>query len=452
VANPRPGDVLQLRIDTPAFGGFGVARHEGIVVFVRFAYPGESVLAKVVERKKTLLFAETVEVLEASPNRRKPPCPSYGLCGGCSCQEIDYEAQFALKVEVVEDCMRHIGKIADFPEPELIRADREFGYRNKMELSFGEDDGGIFLGQHIRGRFNKLITAERCLLMPEVGRDIATSVSEAARSAGLEAYNNYRDCGLLRHLTLRFSETDGGVIAGITARSPEIDRIRTLLEPARDRFTELVGSSMVLNERVGDTAKGEVTNLFGRSYIEEEMLGLRFQISLESFFQTNTRMARVFYSKILDFAGEAPNCVAFDLFSGTGTIAQILSRRFAMVVAIENVERAVHDARISAENNDISNVEFIFGSVEKQLAGAIGKYRPELVVLDPPRSGIAKSSLEKIIECRPKAIVYASCNPTTLARDLAMLTESYIISRAAIVDMFPQTYHIESIVRLDGKD
>ncbi|MCK5832747.1 23S rRNA (uracil(1939)-C(5))-methyltransferase RlmD [bacterium] len=446
---PKLGEKIEVKIESPAFGGFGVARHDGIVIFVRYAYPGEVVIAEITKRKKTALFADQVDVIEASQYRKKPPCEVFGICGGCSLQDLDFEAQFSLKVEVVEDCLRHIGKLQDLPEIEEIKADSEFRYRNKMELSFGESNGNIFLGQHIRGRFDRLVPAEKCLLMLPIGNQIATHISMEANRLGLEVYNSYQNTGQLRHLTLRFSETEGKVLAGVTVKKPELNDIKLLMDSAHKAFPELAGSFAVVNSSTGDTAKGEVIPLFGIDHIEEEMLGLRFKISMASFFQTNTRMARMFYNKILEFAETTQNGIAFDLFSGTGTITQLLSKKFEKVIAIENVEQAVIDARISAINNGINNTSFIFGSVEKQLPKIVLEFSPELVVLDPPRSGVAKKILNKIIECQPNTIVYASCNPSTLARDLSILSKAYSISRLAIVDMFPQTYHIESIVRLE---
>jgi len=448
---PKIGEELELSIETPAFGGFGIARHDGVVVFVRYAYPGERVIARIVKRKKTAMFADAVSILEPISSRRPASCEVYTICGGCSCQDIDYDEQFAIKLNVVKDCLEHIGGFTDYPDPETIHADREFGYRNKMELSFGEDGGEVFLGQHVRGRFDRLVRAENCALMPEVGRRFAREIARRATVAGLAIYNQYRDEGFLRHLTLRFSETTGDFLAGITLRRRELEALRPIFDGLSDEFPQLVGASAVVNQSTGDTAKGEVVPMFGKSFIEEDMLGLRFRISLESFFQTNTRMARIFYNKILDFAEADTGLTAFDLFSGTGTIAQILSTKFKRVIAIESVERAVADARFSADLNDIANIEFIFGSVEKELSNAIRSASPELVVLDPPRSGIAKKSLDKILEAEPRAIIYASCNPSTLARDLGLLAPKYSISRMAIIDMFPQTHHIETLIRLDAR-
>ena len=446
MAKPKIGEEIELQIDSPAFGGYGIARHEGIVVFVRYAYPGERVIARITKRKRTTIFAEQVAVLEASPARRKPPCPAFGKCGGCAMQDIEYEEQFKIKIDIVKDCLEYIGKLHDLPDFELIPADREFRYRNKMELSFGMGETGMFLGLHVRGRFDRLVPARDCLIMPDYALQIVSVVEEAVNSMGLDIYNQYSDDGLLRHLSMRFSETEGKCLLGLTMRFDEPAIAIDVFQYVAERCDRVAGVAMVINSTTGDTAQGEKVHLFGSDFIGEEMLGLHFRISLESFFQTNTRMARLFYSKIADFAGDG--ALAFDLFSGTGTISQILSPNFTNIVAIESVERAVKDARISAERNGISNTEFIHGKVENELSEALSSASPDVVVFDPPRNGVPKRSLEAIIATGPKRIVYASCNPSTLARDLNMLDALYSIDRIAIVDMFPQTHHIETIVRL----
>ena len=451
MSEPRPGDILELDIKSVVYGGFGLAYHGRIVVFVRRAYPGEVVKAKIYRRRRTALFADAVEILRESEFRRDAPCPVFGECGGCAWQDLDPEKQFEYKRDSVVESLERIGGLENIPEPEEIRAEREFHYRNKMELSFGEGPDGPFIGQHRRGHYNELVPAADCLLMPECGANIARSVENSARKLALRAHDRDSDSGLLRHLILRFSETEGSALIGLTLREPDPAAAETIITSAMEENPELAGGFMVVNDTTGDSAFGEVTHIAGAEYIEEDILGLRFRISLQSFFQTNTAMARKFYSSVADFAGDVRGAV-FDLYSGTGTIAQILAGRAKKVFALEESSSAVRDGIESARRNGVENVEFIRGRVKKGLPPLLEEISPELVVFDPPRAGVGKKSLKRILENPPPAIVYASCNPTTLARDIEILGERYRLARLAVVDMFPQTHHIESVTRLKRRD
>jgi len=450
MAKPSYGDIFDLSIDGIAFGGFGVAHENGNTFFVRMGYPPEKVRAKVFKRKRGVTFAEAIEVLEPAAFRRLPPCPVFGQCGGCSWQDIHYDNQFDFKKTTVLDSFRRIGHLDNTPDPIEIHAKSEFRYRNKMELTFGEDDyGRTFLGQHLRGRYDRLVPTGECLLMPEEGNRIIRAVEKAAIDSGLRPYNSRNDSGVLRNLMLRFSHTHGDYLAIVTVRKPIPRAVQDILEAAAKAAPLMSGGAMIVNQRTGGSSQGELEPMMGKGYITEEMLGIEFIISPTSFFQTNTVMAREFYGHIIDFAELAGDETVLDLYCGTGTIAQFFAKKAAHVIGLESVASAVEDGRKSAERNGISNVEFIAGTVEKTLSNIFDRYSPDILVMDPPRSGVSKKSLIEIMEQKPPVIIYASCNPTTLARDIEILSPLYSFDKLAIVDMFPQTYHIESITRLN---
>ncbi len=443
---------FDIEIERMVFGGYGLGHFDGKAVFVARAYPGEKARVRVFKRKKGVLFAEPIEILKPSPHRRKAPCESFGKCGGCAHQDIEYDIQYEYKVEIVLDALTRLGHLKNIPVPEQIPAENEFRYRNKMEFAFSRDNNGqIFMGQHMRGRFNRFVPAEKCLLMPEIGTEILDILKSTSEEMGLDIYDNRNDTGLLRYAPLRFSHTDGDYICSVTTRHSRPESISKLLDSVDKRVPGMSAGVMVVNERTGDTAVGEPRLLAGKGFIEEEIEGIRFRISPQSFFQTNTEMARVFYRKIIEYAELSGDEKVLDLYCGTGTIARLVARNAGHVIGIDSVLSSIEDAEIGAARDGCRNTTFICNSVKKSLGTVFEDFTPRVVILDPPRGGIAKKTLTRIIEHAPPRIVYASCNPTTLARDLERLTEHYKFERLAIVDMFPQTYHIECVTRLEHR-
>jgi len=443
-------DIFEIDIDAMVFGGYGLGRVDGRVIFVSRAYPGERIKAKIYKKKRGTFFAEPVEILRSSEFRRKPSCPAFGACGGCAHQDIDYEKQFEYKLDVVLDAMSRIGGFDKTPAPELIPAETEFHYRNKMEFGFAKDvNGELFLGQHRRGRFDRFVPAENCMLMPTMGTEILESIKRKSLEMELEPYDIREDSGLLRYVPLRFSETNGDYICSITVRRKEPKLIGELLRHVQSEIPGMSAGVMIVNTRTGDTAQGDEYHLVGCGFIEEEIAGITFRISPSSFFQTNTVMARRFYDRIVEFAELTGEERVIDLYCGTGTIAQLVSSKAQRILGIESVEAAILDARESAERNGISNIEFVCDRVENAAKTVFDDFEPDVVILDPPRSGMAGKSLKRLLDYTPQALIYASCNPTTLARDLAILAEKYDFVRFAVIDMFPQTYHIECVTRLE---
>jgi 23S rRNA (uracil1939-C5)-methyltransferase len=443
---------IELKIDNIAFGGYGVGRIDGRVVFVQRAYPGEIVTARIYKKKQSILFAEPVQIIEPSEYRREAPCVVFGLCGGCSHQDIVYEKQFEYKTAIVHDALERIGGVAIPTEIDFIPAESEFHYRNKMEFGFAKDEAGtIFLGQHRKGRFDSFVPAENCLLMPKIGAQILSAIEKISLRMKLPIYDNRSDKGLLRYVPLRFSQTHGDYICSITVREKHAIEIETLLREVESEIPEMSAGVMIHNDRTGDTAFGEPYNLIGRGFIEEEIDGVIFRISPLSFFQTNTVMARKFYAKIVEYAAFNGDERVLDLFCGTGTITQLAAKRASKALGVESEESAVLDARESADRNCIANTEFICDRVENVSDRIFEEFAPDVVILDPPRGGISKKSLLRLLDYAPKSIVYASCNPTTLARDLEILSSRYKMDKLAIVDMFPQTYHVECVTHLSLK-
>jgi len=445
----KENEQFQLKIDNIAFGGYGVGRIDRRVFFVKGAYPGETAEIETIRVRRGLTYGRCINLLEKSPYRQEAPCDIFQDCGGCSWQDIDYEKQFEFKTLTVLDSLEHIGKLENLPEIEPIRAENEFRYRNKMEFTFGGEPGQIFAGLHRQGRYDMLIPARGCMLMPEVGNRIIESVEKSANRLGLSSYDPNQKNGLLRHLTMRFSETEGKYLAAITVFEPATMEIREIMEDLKQNVEGMAGGAMIVNTSPGDSAQGEIEPLIGEGYIYEDIHGIRFRISYNSFFQTNTVMARKLYSKIAEYAEIDSGQNVLDLYCGTGTIAQILAKDAGKVIGVELVPAAIDDARLSAERNEIHNVDFICGSVQKTMPQILLDNEVDTIVFDPPRAGIPKKTLKKVVDNPPRRIVYTSCNPTTLARDLKHLNKKYEIEKIAVVDMFPQTYHVETVVKLN---
>ncbi len=457
----KKGQELELEVERTAHGGPGVARVDGFVVFVRGGVPGDRVRARVFRKKKGYAEARAVEVLRASPDRVEPPCPYFGVCGGCQWQHAAYERQLAYKREHVRDAVERIGGLPGVPVRETLPSPSVFGYRNKMEFSFSERrwllpeelgredvEQGFALGLHVPGTFNKIIDVEACLLQAPEGNGILGAVREHVRRSGLPIYGIKSHQGFWRFCTLRRSVArDEWMVNLVTAEDrPEV------LEPlARDlsaRFPRIRTVIHSVNTRRAAIAVGEREHvLAGDGALEDAISGAVFRISAGSFFQTNTQGAERLYRVVADHAGLEGGETVLDLYSGTGTIPILLAGRASEVVGLEVAESAVADAARNCEANGVTNCRFIAGDVRETLAG-LG-VRGDVLVIDPPRAGMHQDVLAEVLERRCERVVYVSCNPATLARDLAGLGEAYDVAEIQPVDLFPHTYHVESVARLN---
>jgi 23S rRNA (uracil1939-C5)-methyltransferase len=437
------GDELELTVDSLAFGGAGVARRDGYVVFVRDAIPGDTVRAVVTKRKKAYAEARTVALLEAGPER----IDAIAAHPGAPWQVLPYERQVAIKAEQVGDALRRIGHLDGLELEPLVPAVEQWRYRNKLEYSFGtSDDGQLICGFHAAGSWERIEHVEDCLLASEAGNEARRAALQWCRERGLGAYDRRAQTGLLRNLVVREGRRTGELQVRIVTSDEPIDL---------DGLAAAVGADSVLWTRaldVGETTAGGVTEvLHGTEAIEEELGGLRLRISADAFFQTNTEMAERLYGLAAEYAGLQGWERVYDLFCGIGTIGLSLAPRAGEVWGLEIVEEAIADAIANARRNEIDNARFFAGDVRLALREMVATSgRPDVLVVDPPRAGLSAKIVRRIIEAAPTRIVYVSCNPTTLAPNAAQLVEAgYALRRVRPVDMFPQTPHIECVALLE---
>jgi 23S rRNA (uracil1939-C5)-methyltransferase len=443
---PDGGAQLELTIDDLAYGGNGVARHDGYVLFVSGAVPGDRVRAVVTKRKRHYGEARTLEVLDPSPQRVAPVADH----PGAPWQVPPYERQLAIKHHQVDDALRRIGHLDGFALEDIVPAQETWRYRNKAEFSFGTDeDGTLHLGFHPPGRWDLVAPMAECLLISQRADAARLAVLDWARAHGLSAHDRRSHLGLLRNLVVREGRRTGQL------------QVRLVTGPAPDdaldieALTAAVDAEGIFWTRTDQLAEttlgGETTLLSGVATLEEELCGLTFEISPEAFFQTNTEMAERLYA----LAGEAAALSGFervyDLFCGIGTIGLSLAPRAGEVWGVEIVQEAVADAINSASANEVRNARFFAGDVRTSMRELVEKAgRPDVVVVDPPRAGLSQKIVRRIIESGPKRLVYVSCNPTTLAPNAAQLAEAgYALRRVTPVDLFPQTPHIECVALLE---
>jgi len=442
---------LELRIESLAFGGNGVARLEGFVLFVRRGLPGDLVRARVTRVKRSHAEAEMVEVLEPGASRVEAPCPYFGDCGGCRFQDLAYEVQCESKAAQVRDALVRIAGIVEPPLEPIIPAEEIYGYRNKLEYSFSATPDGPALGFHRAGRWDELLPIERCLLTTELGNSIRAAVVEWAREEVLEAYDQKEHRGYLRHLVVREGRNTGqALVMLVTASDTPFDR--DFLVRSLTKFPEVRSIYWAVNEGSGETTNVPAELIWGEEAIEEELCGLNFRLRPNAFLQTNTLMAEKLYSLAGEYAGLTGDETVWDLYCGTGTIGLTLARQARSVWGIEISEESVACALENAERNSVGNIAFFAGNVGqviRELKERSGP--PDVVVVDPPRAGLAGKALRRLAETGAPRIVYVSCNPTTLAGDFKQLREQagYRLLRAQPVDMFPHTPHVETVALLE---
>jgi len=440
---PDKGAELELTVDGLAYGGAGVSRTGGYVVFVQGAVPGDRVRALLTKRKRHYGEARTLEVLEPSPDRI-PPVASHP---GAPWQVLPYERQLAVKQEQVDDALRRIGHLEGYVLDDIVPAVERWRYRNKAEFSFGADESGALqLGFHPPGRWWEVAPMDDCLLVSERAEGARRQVLDWARAHGLEAFDRREHRGLLRNLVIREGRRTGELQVRLVTAHGEIDTASLVAA------VECDGLFWTRTDALAETTAGGETDLLaGARKLIEEIGGLSFAISPEAFFQTNTEMAEQLYGVAAEFAGLTGFERVYDLFCGIGTIGLTLAPRAGEVWGLEVVESAVADAIASARRNEVTNARFFAGDVRLAMRELVEKAgRPDVVVVDPPRAGLSQKVVRRIIEANPKRVVYVSCNPTTLAPNAAQLVEAgYALRRVRPVDMFPQTPHIECVAVLD---
>jgi 23S rRNA (uracil1939-C5)-methyltransferase len=442
---PRSGDELELVIDRLAYGGSGVARTNGYVVFVRGAVPGDTVRARVTRSKRSYAEAETVELIVASPDRLEAASEH----PGAPWQVLPYELQLREKQAQVSDALQRIGGFEDPPVEEIVAAEQQTGYRNKLEYSFGssDDDDELVLGFHRRGRFDLIDDVGQDLLASERVDELREAVKRWCREQGLSAYDRRAHSGLLRNLVVREGRRTGQLQARLVTSPGDLD-VAALA-------ATLPASSLLWTRAasVAETTRdGETDVVTGTDWLEEELSGLRFRISPDAFFQTNTEMAERLYGIARELAGLSGRERVLDLYCGIGTIALSLALDAGEVWGVELVERAVADAIANARLNGIDNAHFFAGDVRTAMRPLLERSgHPDVVVVDPPRAGLSRKIVRRVLEAEAARIVYVSCNPTTLAPNAReMVDAGYRLRTIRPVDMFPQTPHIECVAVLEG--
>ena len=419
---------LELHIDSLAYGGNGVARLNGFVVFVRRGLPGDTVRARVTKVKRSHAEATAVEVVEPSAKRVEAPCAHYPACGGCRFQDLAYEAQLDAKQEQVREALRRIGGIAEPPVESIVPAEAQFFYRNKLEYSFTATPAGPALGFHKAGRWDEVLEIEKCWLTSDLGNAIRGAVRDWAREERLEAYDQREQTGYLRHLVVREGRNTGQVLVQlVTAAGERFDRDQ-LVETLR-RFPEVRSIHWAVNETPAEVTNLPTTLLWGEDAIEEQLCGLRFRVRPNAFLQTNTAMAERLYGIAGEFAALTGGETVYDLYCGIGTIGLSIASHALTVWGVEVSEESVACALENADLNGISNAAFFAGETADALAELRDRAGdPDVIVVDPPRAGL-------------------SCNPTRLAGNVKELAASwgYTLERVRPVDMFPHTPHVESV-------
>jgi len=455
--------VVDADITALAFGGKGIARVDGMAVFVAQAVPGDRARIEITRRKKSYAEGRVLELLAPSPDRVEPPCGHAGSCGGCAWQFLRYEKQIEYKRQHVVESIEHIAGLRGVVVHPAIPSPLTWGYRNKMEFTCSDRrwllpeemndpaaDRSFALGLHVPGTFDKVLDTQACLLQPPPGNEILACVREYIRSSSLPVYGLRSHQGFWRFVVLRNSAAYGRWMVNLVTASEDADALRPLGERLQQRFPEIDSVVNNVTARKAGIAVGEFERLVGgRPVIRDRIGRFEFEVSANSFFQTNTRAAERLYDTVARFARLTGAETVLDLYSGTGTIPIFIAERCREVVGIEIVASAVADARTNSGLNGIRNCRFIQGDICDVLAGV--ELRPDVAIIDPPRIGMAEEAVAHVLRLAPRRLVYVSCNPATLARDLARLNADYEIAEVQPCDMFPHTFHVEAVARLERR-
>jgi len=448
MAKPRRGDSLVLAVDDLAFGGEGVGRVDGYVVFVRGGVPGDRLRVKLVEARSRFGRAVIESVETPSPDRVEAPCAYFGRCGGCRLQHLSYPAQLAFKAKQVRDCLERIGGLGEFAMRPILAAPDQYGYRNKMEFTVAL---GPVIGLHQADRYDVVLDIERCWLQSDTMNRLLDELRREARARALSVYDQASGEGLLRFVSLREGRRTGEVMVNIVATTPDIEALGALAERLAARVPATASVVLNVNAKKASVAVGtEEHLLLGRDHIRESLGGLAFQVSANSFFQTNTAQAERLFAVVEEACALEGGETVLDLYSGTGAISLLLARRCRRVYGVEVAAAAVADAVRNARENGIENCTFLSGEVRHVLPTLMRDgVSAEVVVADPPRAGFHPKALLALAALAPARLVYVSCNPATLARDLGdLVRQGYRLEWVQPVDMFPQTPHIEAVARL----
>ena len=457
----------KVRITDIGAEGNALARVDSLVVFVPMLIPGDVVDIRVIKRRKKYLEGRVVKFHEYSADRIDPRCSHFGVCGGCKWQHLPYHLQLKYKENQVKDNLTRIGKV-ELPETDhIIGSSEEFLYRNKLEFTFSNkrwltreevDSGTNFekedaLGFHIPGLFDKVLDIKKCHLQPEPSNSIRNAVREYACKNNLQFFDLREQKGFLRNLVIRNS-LEGNVMVITVFFHDDVEKRTGLLDFIGSEFPQVTSLLYVINSKRNDSLNDQNPMLYkGDNHLVEEMDGLKFRIGPKSFYQTNTKQALKLYRVVKDFAGLSGKEIVYDLYTGTGTIANFIAGSAGKVIGIEYVDEAINDAKINSEINYIRNTYFFTGDIKDVLSEQFFKDngKPDVIITDPPRAGMHEDVVRTLATAAPDKIIYVSCNPSTQARDILLLSEAYQVTRVQPVDMFPHTHHVENVVLLERK-
>ena len=468
------GDLIILNVERYAFEGKGIARidselnpeiseSDSFIVFVNGAYPGDKVSAKIKKIKKSYAEAVVDEILSPAPKRVQAKCKYFGSCGGCKQQDLDYKQQIAYKQEQVEDIFRHNGGFSDLKIDEILPSENVFYYRNKMEFSFSDTQWlteremeseirkSFVLGLHVPKVYDKILDVEECFLQSEISNGILNFTRNFFKERKSTIYNTKTHTGYLRNLVIRQSQKTNDLMINLVTSEENETLLKEYVSEITHQFPEITTIVNNINKKKSSVAVGDYEIVYyGSGYIYDKIGNYKFRISSNSFFQTNTFQAEKLYSIALDYAELKGDEVIYDLYSGAGTIAIFVSGFAKEVYGFEAVESSLFDANANLELNEVKNVNFIQADLYKSFFPFTKTLpKPDVIILDPPRSGMHKNTVDDVLKLRPEKIVYVSCNPTTQVRDIQLMVNGgYKLIKIRPIDMFPHTYHIENLALL----
>jgi len=465
----KKGETVELNVEATAFKGKGIAKVDGLAVFIPGTAPGDKLTAMITRKKKSFCEAKILEIIEPSPIRIEPVCSHADTCGGCTWQHIPYEKQIKEKEQHVRDHMSRIaGLDEDIVQP-IIGCDEPLYYRNKMEYSFGTrrwltdeeierdefvDDSGFAAGMHAPGRYDKILNLYECHLQNPVSFQLLDFVRNYCLQHDIAAFNTHKNEGFMRHLVVRTSAYSDDVMVNLVTYRDEPKTIKKLADQLLYKFPQVTTIVNNINDQPNPTAVGRFEHvLYGPGFIVDHIGKHTFKIDANAFFQTNTRQAEELYSVARKYAEADRGGHLFDLYCGVGTLSLFMADKAEKVTGIEIVDVAVKNARFNAKENNVDNVEFVLGDMKDTFNDDFlaKNGRPDCVITDPPRSGMHPDVVDQLCKLDTNRLVYVSCNPSTMARDIKQLKEFYTVEKVQPVDMFPQTYHIEAVAKLTRK-
>jgi len=448
----KKGEIIELEVFDLAFGGKGVAKLNGLIVLVNNAIPGDLIKAKILKRKRSFAEADVFEIVKESDKRTKPKCSHFGFCGGCRLQNLKYDEQLGYKTKQVKDSLVHIGGFEEIRINQIIGSEKLYFYRNKMEFSFDKNEQEeLILGLHPKGRYDQVFDLQECFLQSELSNQIVNWIREFFRQKRLPTYDLKKHVGFLRYLAIKEAKNRSEVMVNLITNKGDFHDQDEFSKGLVDEFPQIKSVIRNINSRFANIAVGqEEVLLAGKDYITENIGDFLFDLSANSFFQTNSFQVEKLYSVVKDFADLKAEESVLDLYCGIGTISIFLSPQAKKVIGVESLAQSVEDAQRNAHKNKISNCEFICGESKRILSELITRGEKfDVVVVDPPRAGLHPDVVAYLSDIKIEKLIYVSCNPATLARDLKLFCEKgYKIDQVQPVDMFPHTPHIETVVKL----